>query len=236
MDLPDHIAIVMDGNGRWANERDLRRVKGHEQGAESVREITEHAASSGLSELTLFTFSMDNWKRPDDEISFLMDLLNIHLQKERETIMDNDIVFRVIGRIKQLPSDTQELIHDLEQESSENGGMILRLALNYAGKQEILDAVREISEEIAEETLDPDDINREVLDQAMYDPDMKDPDLLVRTGGEKRISNFLLWQLSYTEIYFTDTYWPEFRSDEFDRAVRAFNRRERRYGGLKTTS
>ncbi len=236
MDFPDHIAIVMDGNGRWANERDLERVKGHEQGAESVREITEHAASCGLSELTLFTFSMDNWKRPDHEISFLMDLLNIHLEKERKTIMENGIVFRVIGRIQQLPSDTQELIRDLEDESSENEGMLLRLALNYAGKQEILDAVRKISENIASEDLKPEDINREILDEAMYDPDMKDPDLLVRTGGEKRISNFLLWQLSYTEIYFTETYWPDFRSDQFDQAVRAFNRRERRYGGLKTTS
>lgn len=225
----------MDGNGRWANEQGLDRVKGHQEGAESVRVITEHAAEEGISELTLFTFSMDNWKRPDSEISFLMDLLNVHLRQERETIMDNDIVFRVIGRIQQLPSETQERIRELEEDSEDNEGMILRLALNYAGKQEILDGVRRICEQVEDGTLDPEDVDRNVMDEAMYDPDMADPDLMIRTGGEKRISNFLLWQLSYTEIYFTDVYWPEFREEDLDQAITAFDRRERRYGGLKTS-
>ncbi len=235
MELPEHIAIVMDGNGRWANERGLHRVKGHEEGANSVRSITEHAASRKLSELTLFTFSMDNWKRPDEEVSVLMDLLNKHLRTERKTIMENDIVFRVIGRRQPLPSETKTLIADLEEDSRENSGMILRLALNYAGKQEILDATRQIAKQVQSGHLEPEDITEEELDGAMYDPDMKHPDFLIRTGGEKRISNFLLWQLSYTEIYFTDEYWPEFREDEFDRAVSAFHRRERRFGGLNTT-
>lgn len=225
----------MDGNGRWANEQGLDRVKGHQEGAESVRSITEHAASEGISELTLFTFSMDNWKRPDAEISFLMDLLNIHLRQERSTIMENDIVFRVIGRIQQLPSESQELINDLEEDSRNNEGMTLRLALNYAGKQEILDAVQQICDRVRSGDLDPKEVDRNVIENALYDPDMADPDLLIRTGGEQRISNFLLWQLSYTEIYFTDVYWPEFREEQLDRAIAAFDRRERRFGGLKTS-
>ncbi len=235
MHPPAHIAIVMDGNGRWAKERGYPRIEGHQEGAESVREITECCVEKGVDELTLFTFSMDNWKRPDDEISFLMDLLKMHLRTERETIMENEIDFRVIGRINQLPEEPRKLIEEMKRDTRNHDRMVLRLALNYAGKQEILDAVRHLCEEVNSGSLQPEEINRERLKDHLYDSEMTDPDLLIRTGGEKRISNFLLWQISYTEIYFTEVYWPDFREDELDRAIQSFHKRERRYGGLKTT-
>ncbi len=235
MHPPEHIAIVMDGNGRWANEKGYPRIEGHQEGAESVRAITEHGVRKGIEELTLFTFSMDNWKRPDDEVSFLMDLLKMHLRTERETIMENEIDFRVIGRIHQLPDEPRELIDNMVRDTRDHDEMVLRLALNYAGQQEILDAVRHLCEDVRSGELDPEEINRGLVQQYLYDPGMSDPDLLIRTGGEQRISNFLLWHLSYTEIYFTETYWPDFREEQLDRAIQSFHQRERRYGGLKTT-
>jgi len=235
MEPPAHIAIVMDGNGRWARERGYPRVEGHREGAESVREITESCVRKGVDELTLFTFSMDNWKRPDEEVSFLMDLLKMHLRTERDTIMENEIDFRMIGRREQVPEEPLQLIDQLDRDTRDHEQMVLRLALNYAGKQELVDAIRDVCRDVESGAMKPEEVDQEVVQEHLYDPSMSDPDLLVRTGGEQRMSNFLLWQLSYTEIYFTEDYWPEFRKDQLTDAIESFQRRERRFGGLKTT-
>ncbi len=232
--LPEHIGIIMDGNGRWARNRDLPRVKGHEEGASTVREITECCAENDIQELTLFAFSRDNWKRPDQEIDFLMNLLKVYLDREYSTIMDNDIIFRTIGRTEELPGDVQDRIQNLINESRENSGMILRLALNYGGKQELLDATRQIAKKVQNGELTPEEIDESTVQNNLYDPDMRDPDLFIRTGGEKRISNFLLWQLTYTEIFFTSTYWPDFDRDDLMTAISSFQERERRFGGLQS--
>lgn len=235
-ELPGHTAIVMDGNGRWAQEHGLARIRGHEKGADSVRKITTRCAELGLEELTLYAFSMDNWKRPQKEVEFLMDLLRTYLKKELDTIMENDIQFRTIGRVQSLPDSSRELIRQTEEKSSDNSGMILRLALNYSGQKEVVDACRTLLEKYQGLQQDPSEIDLEELRNHMYDPDMSEPDLLIRTGGEQRISDFLLFHLSYTEIYFTETYWPEFRSSELSRAFEEFRSRNRRFGGLNEDS
>ena len=229
MNLPSHIAIIMDGNGRWAKGRGFSRVKGHEKGAQVVNEIVREAAKIGIKWLTLYAFSSENWKRPKYEISFLMRLLDKYLIREEPEIMGNNIRFATIGRIKDFPKKTQELIKQLKDRSSSNTGLTLCLALNYGARSEIVDAVKKI----CANGIDLKTINEETVKRYFYDPQMPDPDLLIRTGGEYRLSNFLLYQMAYTEFYITPTYWPDFTIGHFHKAIGEFDQRERRFGGIK---
>ncbi len=231
--MPRHVAIIMDGNGRWARERGWQRIKGHEAGAENVREIVTHAARLGIECLTLYSFSTENWNRPLDEISRLMKLYVEYLIKERQEIMDNDVRLVQVGRRAGLPDDVLRELDETMSRSRNNKGMTLCLALNYSSRVELTDAVRNIAQRVASGELKPDDINDHTISDALYTAGLPDPDLLIRTAGEMRISNFLLWQISYAEIYVTDVFWPEFRRDSLNAALKAFASRERRFGGLK---
>ncbi|HHT9131093.1 MAG TPA: isoprenyl transferase [Candidatus Tripitaka californicus] len=230
--LPSHIAIIMDGNGRWASNRGLARVRGHIEGVKSVREITEECARRHIEQLTLYAFSSENWSRPRFEVAILMRLLRRYLIRELKTIMNNNIRFTVIGRIEGLPEDVQKEIATEIELSKNNTGMILCLALNYGGRTEIVDAARRLAQKVQEGKLRPEDINEETLKENMYTAGMRDPDLLIRTGGEMRVSNFLLWEISYTELWVTPVYWPDFRKEQLEEALRDYAARERRYGGI----
>lgn len=230
--LPRHVAIIMDGNGRWASKRGLARVRGHIEGVKSVREITEECASRHIEQLTLYAFSSENWSRPRFEVAILMRLLRRYLIREIKTIMDNNIRFAVIGRIEGLPEDVQKEIATEIELSKNNTGMILCLALNYGGRTEIVDAARRLAQKVQEGKLRPEDINEETLKENMYTAGMRDPDLLIRTGGDMRVSNFLLWEISYTELWVTPVYWPDFRKEQLEKALRDYAARERRYGGI----
>lgn len=229
--LPSSIAIIMDGNGRWAKKRGKIRVFGHRNGVKSVRENVTECARIGVKELTLYALSSENYtRRPRKEVNYLMKLLVEYLEGERRTIMDNDIVFSAIGRIKDLPDKVRGKISELTELSKDNGGMKLRLALNYGGRMEILDAVRKIVREERDGRRHR--LSEESFRKYLYDPEMSDPDLLIRTGGDLRVSNFLLWQISYSEIYCTPVLWPDFRKERLHEAIDAFRNRERRFGGL----
>ncbi len=230
--LPRHVAIIMDGNGRWAERRGLPRRAGHEEGAKSVREITRECARLGIGQLTLYSFSRENWKRPPVEVRFLMMLLKRYLVKERREIMGNRIRFAAIGRLEELPEDVQAEIARLRAMSAGNGGMILCLALNYGGRTEIVDAARSFARDVAAGRTRIDDLTEERFARYLYDPRMPDPDLIVRTAGEMRLSNFLLWEASYAELYVTPVCWPEFRKDHLHDALRAYGIRQRRFGGI----
>ncbi|HHT9119838.1 MAG TPA: isoprenyl transferase [Candidatus Hypogeohydataceae bacterium YC41] len=230
--LPRHIAIIMDGNGRWARKRGLTRIRGHIEGVKSVREITEECAKRHIGQITLYAFSSENWSRPRLEIELLMRLLKRYLIRERKTIMDNNIRFTVIGRIEALPRDVQEEIAEEIEMSKNNTGMILCLALNYGGRAEIVDAAIKLARKVKEGKILPEDINEETLRENMYTAGMSDPDLLIRTGGDMRVSNFLLWEISYTELWVTPVYWPDFHKENLEEALRDYAFRERRYGGL----
>jgi undecaprenyl diphosphate synthase len=231
--VPGHIAIIMDGNGRWARRQGLPRVRGHEQGAETVRLVSRACARLGVRELTLYAFSMENWKRPRSEVSFLMRLLARYVHSERKEILDNNVRLRVIGRVHELDPRVRRALDETIRASRENTGLILRLALNYGGRGEIVDSVRKIAEEVRAGRLDPADIDEERIREHLYDPSMTDPDLLIRTAGEFRISNFLLWNVSYTEIHVTPVCWPEFRESDLEEAIRAYRGRIRKFGGLE---
>lgn len=233
LDVPSHVAMIMDGNGRWARERDKSRIRGHEEGARSVRSITTRCAEIGIEELTLYAFSMDNWKRPDKEVKFLMQLLQTYLKQELETIMQNNIRFRTIGKTENLPDMPRDLIEETEKRSRDNDGMVLRLALNYSGQKEVMDTVKKWIQKDRKEQVDLGQIDVQSFRSSMYDPEMTEPDLLIRTGGEQRISDFLLFHLSYTEFYFTETYWPDFRESHLEKAIEDFCQRKRRFGGLE---
>ena len=230
--IPSHIAIIMDGNGRWARQRGLIRIRGHEKGTESVREITRECAKKHLKQLTLYAFSSENWKRPKREVNLLMKLLKEYLIKERKEIEENNIRLTAIGRINELPEDVQRELTISMEESKNNTGMVLCLALNYGGRTEIVDAAKEIMRKVKEGKLRLDEITEETFREHMYMPDMQDPDLLIRTGGEMRISNFLLWEVSYAELWVTPVYWPDFRKTHLEEAIRDYANRERRFGGL----
>lgn len=230
--LPRHIAIIMDGNGRWASKRGLARVRGHIEGVKSVREITEECASRHIEQLTLYAFSSENWSRPRFEVAILMRLLRRYLIREIKTIMDNNMRFTVIGRIEGLPEDVQKEIATEIELSKNNTGMVLCLALNYGGRTEIVDAARRLAQKVQEGKLRPEDINEATLTENMYTAGMRDPDLLIRTGGDMRVSNFLLWEISYTELWITPVYWPDFRKEQLEEALRDYAGRERRYGGI----
>ncbi len=230
--FPEHVAIIMDGNGRWAQRRALRRVLGHKEGIASVREITTSCAEMGVKSLTLYAFSVENWKRPRAEIRFLMGLLEEFMVAERPTLMDNDVRLACIGRLDDLPEASLRALRETEELTASNRGMTLRLALSYGSRSEIADGVRRIAEDARAGRLDPADVDEETLRGYLYDPDTPDPDLLIRTAGEMRISNFLLWQISYAEFYVADVCWPEFRRPQLMEALRAYASRQRKFGGL----
>ena len=226
--LPAHIAIIMDGNGRWAAQRHLPRVEGHRAGIDAVRDTVETAARLGLEVLTLYAFSVENWKRPASEVSTLMRLLKRYLRSELNTLLTNDIRFRVIGRMEELAPDIQDELHTAIDRTAKNSGMLFNIALNYGGRAEIVDAVRRA---IAA-GVRPDDLDEERFASFLYTAGQPDPDLLIRTSGEMRVSNYLLWQIAYAEIYVTETLWPDFRRRHLLEAVLAYQKRERRYGGI----
>jgi len=230
--LPRHVAIIMDGNGRWAKARNLPRTRGHAEGVESVRTITRACARRHLKQLTLYAFSEENWKRPQREVRLLMRLLRRFLVKERDEIMENDIRLTAIGRLHRLPADVRRELEKTEELSRHNRGMVLNLALSYGGRQEIVDAVRAIAERVRAGELAPEDITEEVITAHLYQPSMPPPDLLIRTAGEMRFSNFLLWQVSYTELFVTPACWPDFREESLDEALADYAGRVRKFGGL----
>ncbi|MEE9392980.1 MAG: polyprenyl diphosphate synthase [Planctomycetota bacterium] len=229
-----HVAMIMDGNGRWASARGLPRAKGHQEGANTVRELTTALAASGLGQLTLYALSVENHKRrPRTEVDFLLSLLRRFLAKERATIMANDIRFKTIGRIDEFPPKLIREIRELEEISADNRGMILCLALNYGGQSEIADAAKAIAAKVKSGEVSPDAIDEDLLGSHLYDPDMPPLDLMIRTAGEMRVSNFLLWQVSYSEIYVTDSFWPDFHIAGVARAFESYAQRRRRFGGLE---
>ena len=226
--VPRHIAIIMDGNGRWAKQRGHERSFGHQAGAETVHVIAEEAARLGVKYLTLYTFSTENWSRPETEIAALMGLLFDSI--EEETFIKNNISFRVIGDIDKLPDNVQKRLNECIEHTSTNTGMCLVLALSYSSRWELTEATRRIAEEVKAGILLPEEINDRTVSRHLATSFMPDPDLLIRTGGEIRLSNYLLWQCAYSELYFCDTYWPDFREEELCRAICDFQKRERRFG------
>ncbi|HRY68383.1 MAG TPA: isoprenyl transferase [Phycisphaerae bacterium] len=232
--LPRHIAIIMDGNGRWANLRNRPRIHGHIEGAANVREIITHCARLKLDALTLYSFSAENWKRPRREVDALMNLYVEYLIKEREEIMDNDVRLIQIGRRDRLPEAVLRELDVTQNMSRNNRGLKLCLAINYGSRDEIVDAVRAIVADAQAGRLDPAEIDEACISSHLYTAGVPDPDLLVRTAGEMRVSNFLLWQISYAELYVTDVLWPDFGKDELNDAIRAYAARDRRFGGVKT--
>jgi undecaprenyl diphosphate synthase len=230
--FPAHIAVIMDGNGRWAERQGLRRILGHREGIHSVREITTECARMGVESLTLYAFSHENWKRPAPEIRYLMSLLKRFLVDELPTLMENGVRLRAIGRLEDLPAGALRELRSTEQQTAANTGMVLRLALSYGSRTEIADAVRAIATDARDGLLDPAQIDEETLRAYLYDPETPDPDLLIRTAGEMRVSNFLLWQISYAELFVSPVCWPEFRRPHLLEAMRAYAGRKRKFGGL----
>lgn len=229
---PQHIAMIMDGNGRWAQERDQPRIKGHQQGAKTVRAITEECTKLGIKQLTLYCLSSENWKRPELELEFLMHLLTEYLVSERETLNKNNIRLQIIGRRNRIPTEVQAEMDRSIELTSTNTGSTLCLAINYGGRAEIVDAIRDISRRVKDDGLDVDAIDEQMVSDHLYTAGMSDPDLMVRTAGEMRISNYLLWQLSYAELWVTQKYWPEFGVDDLRAAIMDYSKRKRRFGGL----
>jgi len=228
--LPRHVAIIMDGNGRWAQARGLSRIEGHRAGADSVRAITKACRKLGVQYLTLYAFSEENWQRPRTEVEALWRLLNRYLEKELDEMLQNDIRLNAVGDIDRLPRSTRELLRKTMAATSKNDRMVLSLALSYGGRQEILRAARLMAMECGAGRLKIEEINEQTFSAYLYTVGLPEPDLLIRTGGEDRISNFLLWQMAYTEIFFTDAYWPDFREKELEEAILDYQRRERRFG------
>lgn len=231
-ELPSHIACIMDGNGRWAQKRGESRVVGHHEGVTSVRDITEACAELGVDYLTLYTFSTENWERPEDEIDALMELLVHTVREERSTLLENDVQLQIIGDVSELPDRCEETLTETKVETADNDRMTLTLALSYSGRWEILNAVRSLARQVQSGALDPSDIESSLFEAELDTAGMPDPDLLIRTGGEYRLSNFLLWQCAYTELYITEDFWPEFRRRELYEAIRSFQDRDRRYGRI----
>jgi undecaprenyl diphosphate synthase len=231
--LPDHIAIIMDGNGRWARQRGLPRVEGHARGVTSVRTTVEECCRLGIGQLTLYCLSSENWKRPQKELSFLMALLEQYLIEERKEILDQNIRFSVIGRRGELSEAVLREIDENIRLTRDNTGMGLCLAINYGGRTELIDAVRSLAVQVRDGQLKAEQIDEAVISSALYTSGMPDPDLLIRTAGELRVSNFLLWQISYAELWVTDRCWPDFDPATLRQAFQDYARRERRFGGLK---
>ncbi|PIQ87570.1 MAG: isoprenyl transferase [Candidatus Omnitrophica bacterium CG11_big_fil_rev_8_21_14_0_20_45_26] len=228
--LPRHIAIIMDGNGRWANERHLPRHEGHRHGVESVREIIRASSELNIQYLTLYAFSKENWSRSKDEVNFLMKMLGQYLDTELKEMQKSNIRFRMIGRLEELPVDVQKKIKRNIEQTKTNTGLTLTLALSYSGRAELVDAFRKIALEIQMGAITPGEINEKMIQDALYTHQMPDPDLLIRTSGEQRISNFMLWQISYAELYITKKNWPDFHRDDLIEAISNFQHRDRRFG------
>ena len=231
--VPRHIAIIMDGNGRWAAARGLPRLAGHREGARRVRAVVEECARLGVEALTLYSFSSENWKRPEEEVAGLMDLACHHLQLERQVMLANDVRFRRLGRRQGLPAPVLAELDRTEDETAACKGMTLCLAMNYGSRLEIVDAIRALAARARKGELDPTGIDEATVSQALDTRGLPDPDLLVRTAGERRLSNFLLWQLSYAELHVTEVLWPEFGAEELRQAIEDFRSRRRTYGGLQ---
>jgi len=230
--LPHHIAIIMDGNGRWAKKQGLPRIAGHKAGVKAVQNITKVCGEIGIKTLTLFTFSAENWNRPKTEVSSLTTLLNNSLRKEIKKLMENNVRFSIIGDIQQFDQKTQNYLLDSIHKTRNNSGLNLNLALSYGSRQEIVLAIKKIAKKIESNEISIKDINENLISNNLYTKNLNDPDLLIRTGGELRISNFLLWQIAYTEIHTTDRYWPEFKKIDLINAIYDYQNRERRFGKI----
>ena len=228
--LPAHVAIIMDGNGRWATQRKQFRTMGHKVGVESVQNIVRAAREIGIKALTLYAFSTENWQRPPVEVKALMGLLKSYLQKELDNMLKNNIKLMTIGQRHRLPADVQDILAASIDKTSANTGMVLNLALSYGSRDEITTAVREIARKCADGTLAPDEITEELISGHLQTASLPDPDLIIRTSGESRLSNFLMWQAAYSEIYITETHWPDFRKPDFVKALEIYAQRERRFG------
>ncbi len=228
--IPRHVAVIMDGNGRWATQRGLPRVRGHEAGADTVREIVRECGELGVEALTLYSFSTENWGRPEDEVEALMALLARYLESETDELMDSRVRLQGIGELERLPDFVRMLLAEAERRTAGNEGLRLTLALSYGSRAEIIGAIQQIATEVAAGGLAPDDIDEAVVSERLYTRDIPDPDLLIRTSGEMRLSNFLLWQLAYSELYVTEVFWPDFRRPHLLRAFESYSRRQRRFG------
>jgi undecaprenyl diphosphate synthase len=228
--IPRHIAIIMDGNGRWAKKKFFPRIAGHQAGVKSVDRIVTACREIGISALTLYSFSIENWKRPANEIEGLMKILYEYLKKELNRMLKEGIRFNTIGNIDDLPDFAQQIIMESKEKTKNNSEMVLTLALSYGGRAEIVNVAKRISVEVKEGSITPDDINESLFDNYLYTHDLPEVDLLIRTSGELRISNFLLWQIAYAELYFTDQLWPNYKEEDLYEAIRAFQARERRFG------
>ena len=229
---PNHVAIIMDGNGRWAQKRGQERLFGHSHGKDSVRKITELAVKKGIKVLTLYAFSTENWSRPQQEVSGLFLILDAFLQQELKTLMDNGVRLNSIGDIDGLPQSTSKKLKDVIRKTSKNTKMDLVIALNYSGRHDLVEAFKSIAEKVTDGTLSLDSISESTISSSLSTAPFGDPDLIIRTSGEQRLSNFLLWESAYTELYFTEVLWPDFGEQEFDDALMAFGRRERRFGNI----
>ena len=230
--LPRHIAIIMDGNGRWARKRGLPRIAGHRAGVKTVKRIVEAASGLKISILTLFTFSTENWQRPREEVSAIMNLLYETTKRELNELEKNNVKLITTGNIEELSSTRKEILKKAIQRTKDNTGLVLNLALNYSGRSEILDAIRKISVDICSGVIKPEDLDEGLFSSYLYTKGLPDPDLLIRTSGEMRISNFMLWQTSYTELYVTPVLWPDFSDDDFYQAIWAYQNRQRRFGKI----
>lgn len=228
--VPQHVAIIMDGNGRWAREQSLSRLEGHKRGSEVAREIVTAASRIGVSYLTLYAFSSENWRRDPNEVSGLMTLLKHYLETEAEEFHKEGVKLRVIGERELLPNTILNLVEEVEELTKKNKTITLQMAISYGSRAEILHAVQEIGQKIRDRRLDPDNITEEIFEEHLYTAGVPDPDLLIRTSGEQRISNYLLWQLAYTELVFVDKYWPDFTQEDFMETLMTYQNRERRFG------
>lgn len=233
MNIPQHVAIILDGNGRWAKAKGMPRNYGHAQGSKNVEKICEEAWRMGIKYLTVYAFSTENWNRPKEEVNALMKLLRNYMKTCLKTAAKNDMKVRVIGDITKLDEDIQKRILELEEATKNNGGLNFQIAINYGSRDEITRAVRTLAEDVKEGKLMPKEVNEACIERYLDTHDIPDPDLLIRTSGEQRLSNYLLWQLAYTEFYFTDVPWPDFSKQELEKAIEQYNRRDRRYGGVK---
>jgi len=230
--IPKHVAVIMDGNGRWAKQRGMARVFGHRNGVEAVRDTVEAAAEIGLNVLTLYAFSTENWNRPKTEIDALMSLLINSLKKELSTFQKNNIKLQTIGQIKNLPKNAQKKLQEVIKATENNTAMVLNLALSYGSREEFVNAIKNISKKIVNKELTIEEIDEKIINNHLYTFTLPDVDFLIRTSGEKRISNFLLWQIAYAELYFTDVLWPDFRKEDFFKAILNYQQRERRFGKI----
>ena len=233
MKIPQHVAIILDGNGRWAKSKGMPRNYGHAQGSKNVEKICEEAWRMGIKYLTVYAFSTENWNRPKDEVDALMKLLRNYMKTCLKTAKKNDMKIRVIGELQRLDEDISSRIAELEEATKENGGLNFQIAINYGSRDEIVRAVRKLAADCAKGKVNAEDIDEQVFEGYLDTHDIPDPDLMIRTSGELRLSNYLLWQLAYTEFYFTDVLWPDFSKEELIKAIEHYNARDRRYGGVK---